>query len=343
MGKTYYTSNEEGLTVSKKLCFELLKIVDTICKENNLHYWLDGGTLLAAKRHKGFIPWDDDVDVCLVYDEYEILIERLKDFVSTSGKHILFHSDTDFSFCYDFFGDVTHLRNGLTPSRIDITPVKIIPNNPEAIKKDKSLYNILSLYFQGKMKDASAVLPEHEYLLPKTGVDVIKSKNAFFDFYIPYMKVMNRRNAVGQGVLLTYCINDVKVKRERAYYQFDEVFPLTEVEFEGRFFNAPNNWHNYLVILYGEDYLTPPPENQRFSQFNKLYINTLPNYKIKFLLNKFYYFGFLNFNLPDYQNQSKRKLLMIQNFIRLSLILAFRLEFGLLRCFWRYVYFKVNR
>jgi lipopolysaccharide cholinephosphotransferase len=343
MAKTSYTANEEGLAVSKKLCFDLLKIVDAICRENNLNYWLDGGTLLAARRHKGFIPWDDDIDICLVYDEYEILIEKLKLFIATSDKHILFHSDTDFTFCYDFFGDVTYLRNGLTPTRIDIIPVKIIPNNQESIKKDKSLYNILSLYFQGSMKDTSAVLPEHECLLPKKGVNVIKSKNTFFDLYIPYMKVMNVDNSLGQGALLTYCFNDVKVKKQRAYYKVDEVFPLIEVEFEGTMFKAPHNFHEYLVILYGEDYLTPPPDHQRVSQFDKLYFNTLPKRKIKFLLNKFYYFGFLNFNLPDYQNQGRRKLLMIQNFIRLSLILAFRLEFGLLRCFWRYVIFKVKR
>lgn len=343
MAKSSYIANEEGLTVSKKLCFELLKIIDSICRENGLNYWLDGGTLLAARRHKGFIPWDDDIDVCLVYDEYELLIEKLKSFVAASDKHILFHSDTDFSFCFDFLGDVTYLRNGLTPTRIDIIPVKIIPNNPESIKIDKSLYNILSLYFQGSMKDSTAVLPEHEYLMPRAGLDVIKSKNAFFDFYIAYMKEMNVSNSLNTGALLTYCFNDVKVKKERAYYQVDEVFPLTELEFEEMMFTAPKNHHQYLMILYGENYLTPPPENQRISQFDKLYHNTLPKQKIKFLLYHFYYLGFLNFNLPDYQKQGRRKFLMIVNFIRLSFILACRLEFGLLRCFWRYVYFKMKR
>jgi len=343
MSKAFYTANEEGLAVSKRLCFELLKIVDSICRENGLQYWIDGGTLLAAIRHKGFIPWDDDIDICLVYDEYELLIEKLKEYVAKSDKHILFHSDTDFSFCYDFLGDVTYLRNGLTPTRIDINPVKIIPNTQQAIAKDKSLYNILSLYFQGFMKDAASVLPEHEYLLPQKGLDAIKSKNTFFELYIPYMKEMNQSNSMGKGALLTYCYNDVKVKKERAYYKVEEVFPLSEVEFEGMLFKAPGNFHNYLVILYGENYIIPPPENQRISQFDKLYHNTLPKQKLKFLLYHFYYLGFLNFNLPDYQNHGRRKFLMIVNFIRLSLILAFKLEFGLLRCFWRYVYFKVKR
>ena len=47
---------------------EMLKIFDQFCKENDLHYSLYAGTLLGAVRHKAFIPWDDDLDVCIVLD-----------------------------------------------------------------------------------------------------------------------------------------------------------------------------------------------------------------------------------------------------------------------------------
>ena len=75
--------NPEGSTLRKAQLrmLEMLLAVDKICRKHNILYWIDFGTLLGAVRHKGFIPWDDDVDICVMEKDYnylrDILIKEL--------------------------------------------------------------------------------------------------------------------------------------------------------------------------------------------------------------------------------------------------------------------------
>ena len=59
----------------KKTQIEILDVVDTFCRENNINYWLDSGTLLGAIRHGGYIPWDDDIDMVMFRDDYDKLVK----------------------------------------------------------------------------------------------------------------------------------------------------------------------------------------------------------------------------------------------------------------------------
>ena len=72
--KLYPDNRQEGETVLRQaqlVMLRMLKIIDYICRKHDISYWMCSGTLLGAVRHKGFIPWDDDLDICMIREDYE--------------------------------------------------------------------------------------------------------------------------------------------------------------------------------------------------------------------------------------------------------------------------------
>lgn len=82
----------------KKIQLKMLLYIDDICKKNNIKYSLIGGSLIGAIRHKGMIPWDDDIDIGLVYDEYVKLIDVLR----KSSDYILLNHERNKNYYFPF-------------------------------------------------------------------------------------------------------------------------------------------------------------------------------------------------------------------------------------------------
>ena len=129
----------------QRVCLDILKDIHDFCQQNGIKYTLQGGTLLGAVRHKGFIPWDDDVDIAMPREDYDRFIQT---YTSDQG-YQLFSRESD-SMCQDVdlaFCRVCEMKNTFVDCQmlpwtqektgvwVDIFPLDGVDENPAAWEK----------------------------------------------------------------------------------------------------------------------------------------------------------------------------------------------------------------
>ncbi|WP_295235792.1 LicD family protein [Veillonella sp.] len=256
----------------KKCEVEILNYFDGVCRKYNLKYYLSGGTLLGAIRHKGFIPWDDDIDVCMPRIDYERMIQYLGE--KNDGRYILKTIKHGELIPFVKIVDInTHINSKYNDDSteqhiwIDVFPVDGLPNE---IAECQKLYKKVHLYMR-LLSLEKAKLGE--------GRSTIKK---FLKFFIkPILKVYGAKRIVNKLIKLS---NSYKYETsefvgcvawgtygiaERMNKKEFEV--MVEVEFEGNFYPSFSCWQTYLTNLYG-DYMELPPIEKRISHEITAYI-----------------------------------------------------------------------
>ncbi len=252
----------------KEIELNILVEFDKLCKKNNLYYTLCGGTLLGAVRHKGFIPWDDDIDVLMPREDYERLLNDFNVDKTDLPKYMELANWKKGNMSFPFMKlvdkrtkiDSQYLDDNKSNKLwIDIFP---IDGNPEDEKKLNYLYR-KSLFLrrillikmatvgEGKTKAKKIFKPflkllflpiSNKYLCKK--IDENARKYSFND------------TAFIGGVLWGYGTCE-KINKEK-------YMSPKKMEFEGKMFNIPSNYDEYLSNLYGE-YMKLPPEEKRIT------------------------------------------------------------------------------
>lgn len=260
---------EEYLSL-KEVQLEELKILHNVVKyldKHKLTYCLCGGTLLGAVRHKGFIPWDDDIDISMKREDYEKFLEYSKTEKIDDSYEVLCieKNNSTRTFC-----KVVNKNLPITSKSkedkylwIDIFPLDKLPESLEEAKKviDKNLFLKGQIYLRTtKIKD---IMKEKKSL--KNRIIKIILKPITYRHSVKYYAKKIIKNA------RKYENNNSSKLADAVWpdgYQSifnPEWFEKTEkIEFEHEIFNAPCGWKEYLSNGYG-NYMELPPEDKRIS------------------------------------------------------------------------------
>lgn len=115
--------------------FEILKAVDKVCKDHNLRYYCWAGTMLGAVRHKGFIPWDDDMDIAMPRHDYDLFMQNAKDWLPKPYEAVCAETDVRYPFPFGKIqdGGTTLIERKhidyLGGIYIDVFPLDGVPEN----------------------------------------------------------------------------------------------------------------------------------------------------------------------------------------------------------------------
>ena len=232
----------------------ILRIVADICDKNDIDYWLDGGSLLGAVRHGGFIPWDDDIDIAMLKEDAERFVKIapsvLPDglFLQTPGTDKIDVPIIKIRDLNSFFierGDdiMTDYAKGIY---IDIFPFEAYPSVSSKCVK----------MFARGMSVAAGVIGQKRKITFGNIVENVYFRFKYLSLKLAWRALMKLKSTD------RYIGNVSPTNGYGIAHLKGSVFPLSTVEFEGLTFKAPHNPNAYLTDLYG-DYMKLPPEEQR--------------------------------------------------------------------------------
>lgn len=259
----YILKEENGNVITvrdvQKILLSMLIDIDKICRKHDIPYFLTAGSCLGAVRHQGFIPWDDDLDIGMLYDDY---LKFMKVLETDLPEEYVFQ-------CFD-----THKEYNVTIPSMKIRKKGTFVEERNVLLSNKCrdgnglfidvfVYDFVS---ENKVIDFCNRVPEH-LLMPviclfeNLQVNPIKLKSCYVDHARHYGKKHRGSSMIGMDLTWTY-----RSIFKPFVYRYDTIYPVQNGNFEGHQFPIPHDPHTFLCTAIGPDYMTPPPKDKRISK-----------------------------------------------------------------------------
>ena len=248
------TAQLDGL---KKVELNILKAFVDICDKLDLRYYVLGGTMLGAVRHQGFIPWDDDIDVGMPRQDYEILLAKGQDLLP-EGLFLQTHiTDPDYPANFAKIRDsrTTFVESSLKNCHIDhgiyidVFPLDFYPDTSvKAFERKKLLLSlrITDAFSTTGMKTKTKMVRCLSRVLYPSIKGAVAKREQLFRSVTKGEKIANHCGAWGKKEIVP----------AHGYGQG------TDLTFEGMTVKVPDDYHSWLTQVYG-DYMQLPPEEKR--------------------------------------------------------------------------------
>lgn len=263
----FFKKNEIDLTVLRKLQLvqqEILDEIVKICDKNDLKYYLVGGTLLGAVRHKGFIPWDDDLDIAMPREDYDKFIKISK--TEMDRKYYLHSVETDDKY-WLIFAKVR--KNNTILNEHNIAHLDVKKGIYVDIFPFDNATNPNSFFQKFKTKLIKNI---YKIIICKVGVLVKKASISkliavLFKFVsikrlsVLANKLMRNQNKKETNFYINYGSNYNTVKQTIPKEKYE---PAVRLEFEGKYYRAPRDYDYVLRQIYNDYMILPPIEKQTF-------------------------------------------------------------------------------
>lgn len=253
----------------KKIELNILIYFTEVCEENNLRYYLGGGTLLGAVRHKGFIPWDDDIDVMMPRPDFQKLLSLS---INNENYNIIKPGTAGYYYNFAKLVDTRTILEEKGIKRIDglgvyidIFPLDGMPETPDARKKRFKELNSIR-----KTINNTCLLKPKFHRNPFAYLNACRIYNSNKNIDLSSLQ----KKYLDSALKNSFDDSEFVFAAGGAYGARD-IFPgkwfekEIELQFENLSVKAFNGYDFYLTQLYG-DYMTLPPEDKRVTSHHTI-------------------------------------------------------------------------
>ncbi|MBR4196305.1 MAG: LicD family protein [Synergistaceae bacterium] len=257
----------------RKIQLEILDTVMDFCAERGINCWLNGGTLLGAVRHKGYIPWDDDIDLGMLRPDYDRFMAEFNGY----NPRYEFRSIENDPECEFAFGKVFDNTTVVDEPLTNITgmalnvDIFVMDNAPDDDRIVRDMFRKRIAYIRAVRCIREGIFPARWSIMSIKRricvaacriawkiVHFFPPKSARFD-YIRKIAENSKRYADKKTARVGDFVGWHCLVCRRELLE-----NLTELEFEGKMYKVPAGYDEWLRGLYG-DYMTPPPPGKRIS------------------------------------------------------------------------------